>query len=95
MSPIAENLMKEISVLKICRKMQKQLCGPDARGPIPHMGAFGKLTINNSTTNVPEKINLEYFIMKRYSQTLDSFMVSQNKQNNSISNILTIVDQLV
>ena len=72
--------MKEISVLKTCRKMQKKLCGPDARGPIPHMGAFGKLTINDSTNDVPEKINLEYFIMKRYSQTLDSFMVNKNNQ---------------
>jgi hypothetical protein len=41
--------MKEISVLKMCRKMQKQLQNPDAKGPIPHMGAFGKLTIDNST----------------------------------------------
>jgi len=32
------------------------------------MGAFGKLTIDNSTNDAnPEKINLEYFIMKRYS----------------------------
>lgn len=29
--------------------MQKELCSPDAKGPIPHMGAFGKLTIDDST----------------------------------------------
>jgi len=59
--------MKEISVLKMCRKMQKQLQNPDAKGPIPHMGAFGKLTIDNSTESKKEIINLDYFIMKRYS----------------------------
>ena len=94
-SPAKENLIKEVSVVKNCRKMQKKLCGEDAKGPLPHIGAHGKFSINNSTDKKSEFMDLEFFIQKRYNQTLEEFMLDSNKKNNSVTNVLSIVNQLV
>ena len=75
--------------------MQKHICSPDAKGPIPHMGAFGSISINDSTTSVTKLVELQYFIMKRYRETLDSYMSKKDKHNDCVFNKITIIEQLV
>ena len=70
-------MAKEIRILKKLRKTQKDLHGADVRGSIPHMANFGMIVINDSKDGAQvddDDENLQlvgYFVMKRYSQTLE------------------------
>ena len=69
--------------------MQKQLYGVNAKGPIAHMGAYGKILIDDSAkVNKKDIQSLDYFVMKRYSQTLGDFMASAEVTHSDIFEII-------
>lgn len=59
--------------------------GADQRGSIPHMANFGMIVINDSinvSKSETEDENLQlvgYFVMKRYSMTLEQYVCNKEE----------------
>ena len=73
--------------------------GADQRGAIPHMANFGMIVINdsiNAAKSETDDENLQlvgYFVMKRYSMTLEQYVC--NKEELDPLTTIDIISQLI
>lgn len=73
--------------------------GADQRGAIPHMANFGMIVINdsfNASKSETDDENLQlvgYFVMKRYSMTLEQYVC--NKEELDPLTTIDIISQLI
>ena len=72
-----DDLAKEIRILKLLRKKQKEMHGQKVSGSIPQMTNFGMIVVDDSKSDldfVEENAKLYgYFVMKKYAQTLEEY----------------------